>query len=1394
VKKFLTVVTFCSLLALGASAFGQTFEIPGQSQDNSPSRKKSAQRGGAGSANEIGWGSSIEVGRLARAAEDALKRGNAAEAANYAERAVKAAPQNAKLWFLLGYTSRLAGRETQSVQAYQRGLQAEPSSLEGLSGLAQTYARMGQTDEAKRLLLQVIAANPRRANDLLVAGELFLQTGDTAQGLQLLQRADAMQPSAHAELMMAMAYLRLKQPDRAKQLLDRAKQRAPRDTDIFRAVANYYRETHDYEGAIETLKSAPKMTVPVLADLAYTYALAGKKKESAETYARAAELEPKQIGLQLSAAQAQANIGDLDRARTFLARAASLDENNYRLHAIRAGIARLENRTGEAIKEYNVALEHLPAEGVPEGPLYPVQLRLNLSELYQGAGDAAAAKEQIQLAEAALSKMQVEGPAKAEFLRVRASLETADGNFAAAENDLKQALQLDPANTIIALQYANLLWKTGRKDQAKKAYADVLNKDATNRLALEGLGYLAREEGDNKTAEEYFLRLAAAYPNDYVPYLAMGDMFTALRDFAKADADYQKAYALAPSNPVTIAGGANAAIEAHDFKLAGNWLARAQGTMQDDPRVMRERERYLFHQGKYLESAQLGYKVLQALPRDREGSVYLAYDLYNLGRYDDVLAVVSPFERKLPNEPNFPLLAGHVHKQFQLLYEAAEDYTRALQRDPQMVEAYINRGYVLNDMQNAEEAAQDFHQALKLSPNNGVAHLGLAFSELQLHHGKTALDEVDIAEKLLGESGATHLARATAFRQQRLLLKAEKEYRAALKFAPRDLKLQLALADTQYHLRQYQESIGTLNEALALSPGDPFIFAEMAHAHAQLRHRTETLRYVQAAEKEGGDESAVLLATGDALLILGDRDAAMQRFERALDAPDADRVSARLDIARLFVRDGRWDDAREQVSLAFAESRIGEASPVTADNMVEAANLFLAMHDFDMAERLFERAGKAGAADEVVAIGLANTYLAKGDSTAAETELARLGSPADLNQNYDYMLAMGTLYRQRHQDLRALTAFARANQLAGEDDVAERQLEEVAGQEGLRLNQRFSYQSDLSVAPLFDDATIYMTDAGIFGVKNKPALLPGPRSSLQTLWTNGFRARQSGLPLISGFFQVRNARGTISLPSEAAIINRDTWDYSTNGALNPVLRLGGNSVAFNTGLQFTWRRDKESPLAMNQNLFRQFVYMSSSAFGNWVAVRGSLFHEAGPFTNQRLNSRDIGGHIEFTVGHPWGRTALVTGYAVRDLQFHPLVREFFTTSSWIGWQRKFGDKLTLTGMAEYLRSWRVQDLSFALGQALRPAAQVAYRPAKNWSVDGAFAFSRGMGFHAYDNVQSGLLISYVKPLHRLLADGSGEVQVAYPLRFSVGIEQQDFFNFTGRGQAIFRPVFRLTLF
>ena len=129
-------------------------------------------------------------------------------------------------------------------------------------------------------------------------------------------------------------------------------------------------------------------------------------------------------------------MGDLEKSKTYISRAAAINPNSYRLHAICALLAKTENNNELAITEYKAAINALPQGPVPEGDLYPVQLRLNLADLYRENGDEKAAHQTIAEAEDEVNKLHVEGPAKAEFLRIRAALKTSDGDLKGAETDL----------------------------------------------------------------------------------------------------------------------------------------------------------------------------------------------------------------------------------------------------------------------------------------------------------------------------------------------------------------------------------------------------------------------------------------------------------------------------------------------------------------------------------------------------------------------------------------------------------------------------------------------------------------------------------------------------------------------------------------------------------------------------------------------------------------------------------------------------------------------------------------------------------------------------------------------------------------------------------------------
>ena len=1245
----------------------------------------------------------------------------------------------------------------------------------------------------------------------MLLGNTLMKSGDYNGALQWLNKAERARPDARSELLLAICYQRLNQMDQARHYLDMARQRAPNNPEVLRSLAGYYRDTGDYAQAIASLQSIRNPPPAVIGELAYTYQLSGQPEQSAEFYAKAANAMPKDLNMQISAAQAAVSAHSFDKATPFLDRAAKLNPDSYRLHAVRGEIAHLQERDKDAVKEYLAALAHLPATPV-EGPLYGIQLHMDLMGLYSSLNDHDAAQQQLHTADAEINALNGQGTARVPFLRLRALIKMNEGNLDGAMADMKEAIALaprDPGNLQID---GDLLMKLGRTEDAIAVYKKILDIDPHDRFALTSLGYASRAAGRGDQAEKYFERLAKYYPSLYVPYLAMGDMYTARRQFKKAEAAYSKGYALAPDNALIVAGGMTAGVEAHDLDLAGVWLSRVKQDMRGNPYVLRETERYLSFRGKYQESAEAGREAIKLLPHDRDVVVYLGYDLLNLHKYQELLALTKEYNDKLPKEPDIPLLAGYVQKHYGHLEEARQAFSEALQRDPKVETAYVNLGYVLNDLHQPQEAANNFEAALKLDPKDGQAHMGLAFSSLDLNRPETALHEARLAENYMGDSEPIHRIRATAYGREGLLTKAADEYRAALKFSPNDGTLHYGLGNTLFSERKYSDAINELQTAVKLTPQNAGVYALMARAYAELNDQQHTYEYVQLAEQHaqqepdstksvspaGSELSQIYVSTGEALSTLGDQKAAMGRFEKALTAPGSNRTSVRLAVAQLMAQQGRSTDAQRQVALALMESQAGATPPPSGEQFVAAADVFRSVHEYQLSQNYLKRAQAAGAPETSVHIGMANNYLALGDTPHAEAELASVSRAASSEANYQYLLAKANLYEQEHQGAKALTAFAQATTVAGEDPTAERDLLMAGGNEGYRINRMVSVLSNFAVQPIFEDTTVYVLDAGLDGPvpisSSQGSLLPPPRSSLETLWTGAYHLHLGNMPTASGFFQVRNARGTISVPSTSSIVNRDTTDYSFNIGLDPTIRLGTNSLTFNSGIQETIRRDSEVPVSMNQNLFRYFAYVSSSSFFDAVSFDGYFIRESGPFTETNLHSKTYAAGVNFRVGAPWGKTALITGWNANDQDFTPEDIEDYYTASYIGLTHRFSDSLNIQALVQDLRTWRVFNGKSAIAQALRPGGTISFNPNRDWSVQASTTYSNTRSFHVYDAFRNSFSVSYSRAFHRRFNAETGEVSLQYPIRFSGGIQQETFFNFPGHSNQQYRPYISITLF
>jgi hypothetical protein len=89
---------------------------------------------------------------------------------------------------------------------------------------------------------------------------------------------------------------------------------------------------------------------------------------------------------------------------------------------------------------------------------------------------------------------------------------------------------------------------------------------------------------------------------------------------------------------------------------------------------------------------------------------------------------------------------------------------------------------------------------------------------------------------------------------------------------------------------------------------------------------------------------------------------------------------------------------------------------------------------------------------------------------------------------------------------------------------------------------------------------------------------------------------------------------------------------------------------------------------------------------------------------------------------------------------------------------------------------------------------VEFDATRNWRLRASTAYNSTRGFHVYDAVQNGFSVSYAMPFHRGFKDESGEISLQYPIRFSAGMQEETFFNFSGDKSQQLRPYFSISLF
>lgn len=440
-----------------------------------------------------------------------------------------------------------------------------------------------------------------------------------------------------------------------------------------------------------------------------------------------------------------------------------------------------------------------------------------------------------------------------------------------AIDELRLALQYDPASSYLSIELADLYAATGRWRSALQEMEDALSRNPNDKAARRLLGRIYLRLLSSQApmdllprATHRFEQIVQTDPDDIDSYMILAQLYRAGQEDAKAEETLKKALSLQPDSR-----DANAQLGMYYMEL-----------------------------GDYREAARLLEKATSGEP-DAQLLATLGYAYSQLRNFD---SAVNAYDRAVAADSKNPafrkayadaLFYNHQYA------EAIEQFQAALEANPSDPEPHLRLSQIYRTQNNFDKARESLAKASELDPNNlEIQYNGVLLAESE---GKFA-EAIRNVENLLSASSQTDPSMYTPQEKANRGIFLEK-----LGFLYRD--------------QENFEAAETAFGQMRLLGGESAIRAEIRiiETYQESRHYDKALAASEKAHRDHPDNRDLATTYASLLSTLGDVDKAIGVLNPLLKSERADREIL-LSIAQAHLRAKQFTSARETAIKAAAYS------------------------------------------------------------------------------------------------------------------------------------------------------------------------------------------------------------------------------------------------------------------------------------------------------------------------------------------------------------------------------------------------------------------------------------------------------------------------------------------
>ncbi len=188
-------------------------------------------------------------------------------------------------------------------------------------------------------------------------------------------------------------------------------------------------------------------------------------------------------------------------------------------------------------------------------------------------------------------------PHHIEAMRLLAEIGTRFGVFRDADFLLESAIEFDPDNIQLRLDYVKVLRKRQKFAAALEQSQELYNQDPDSPIFQSHLAIESMQTGDHERAFELFDRILAKYPNDHATLTSKGHGLKTFGDHEGAVASYRAAVKAAPTHGDAYFGLANL----KTFRFTDEELAQMEAMLEKREIGFMDRVHLCFSVGKAYE-------------------------------------------------------------------------------------------------------------------------------------------------------------------------------------------------------------------------------------------------------------------------------------------------------------------------------------------------------------------------------------------------------------------------------------------------------------------------------------------------------------------------------------------------------------------------------------------------------------------------------------------------------------------------------------------------------------------------------------------------------------------------------------------------------------------------